>query len=73
MRGRSTWNRPKPKAEFVPWKVDVCEVEGCDERHPGFSRDGMAGPWRCQEHDRTATKQPDPAGGPMPKQPSRLL
>lgn len=64
-----------PAVEFVPWKPDVCEEPGCTARHPSFSRDGMAGPWRCAEHDRTATKRPaDPlAPAPMPKKQDRLL
>lgn len=64
-----------PAVEFVPWKPDVCEEPGCDERHPGYSRDGMAGPWRCREHDLTATRsEADPfAPAAMPKKQDRLL
>lgn len=54
-----------PEAErprFVPWKPDVCEEPGCTRRHPSFSRDGMAGPWRCREHDLTAAKKPADLG-----------
>lgn len=44
---------------FRPWKPEVCEEPGCDARHPSYSRDGMAGPWRCRKHDLTATRKQD--------------
>jgi hypothetical protein len=62
-----------PAVEFVAWKPDVCEVEGCEAKHPAFSRDGMPGPWRCREHDLTATMRREPTGGPMPKKQDGLL
>lgn len=68
---------PRPRVEFVPWKPDVCEEPGCTARHPSFSRDGMAGPWRCREHDLVATKRPADneflAATPAPKKQDRLL
>lgn len=64
---------PPPKVDFRPWKPDVCQEPGCDERHPSYSRDGMQGPWRCRAHDLMAKPRPDPAG-PLPSpQQSRLL
>lgn len=63
---------PQQKVDFVPWKPDVCDEDGCDERHPSYSRDGMQGPWRCRAHDLTATRRPD-FDTPMPKQQDRLL
>jgi hypothetical protein len=47
---------PEP---LKPWKPDVCEEPGCTARHPTLSRNGMIGPWRCAEHDRTALRTRD--------------
>lgn len=69
---------------FVPWKPDECEAPGCTARYPSFSRDGLQGPWRCREHDATASRRPpeDPfeaekrrakAAPPNDPPPDRLL
>jgi hypothetical protein len=74
IRGRGRAGFGEPSVEFVPWKPDVCEEDGCAERHPAFSRDGMAGPWRCATHDATATRSTDPDPfAPMPAKQDRLL
>lgn len=59
---RRGYQPPSERVQFRPWKPDVCEEPGCAARHPSFSRDGMKGPWRCAEHDRTATKRKDGFG-----------
>lgn len=62
-----------PAVQFVPWKPDRC---ACGAKHPSYSRDGMAGPWRCRACDATATKRPeDPMTnpGPQPKRQDTLL
>lgn len=69
-RGPRRGYRPPAKAEpFVPWKPDVCEEPGCNARHPSYSRNGMAGPWRCRDcNDKAASGPPDtpkPDAGPQ--------
>lgn len=68
---RRPW-QPQAKADFRPWKPDVCQEPGCDEPHPSFSRDGKDGPWRCALHDSTASRRPDPTA-PPPNPQDRLL
>lgn len=61
--------RPPAKPEpFVPWKPDVCEEPGCEERHPSYSLDGMKGPWRCRACNAKASPQPPP--DPMADRPA---
>jgi hypothetical protein len=67
----------KGKAEpFRPWKPERCH--DCGAPHPSFSRDGMAGPWRCGPCDKLASPKPkdDPFAEPAkPTEPpqGRLL
>jgi hypothetical protein len=59
----------KPRKTITPWKPDVCEEPGCNARHPSFSRDGIAGPWRCRRCDANASPTPSPALDASPAEP----
>ncbi|APZ81788.1 hypothetical protein vBEliSR6L_23 [Erythrobacter phage vB_EliS_R6L] len=65
---RRGYSPPAKEAKFVPWKPDVCEEPGCQNRHPSFSKDGMAGPWRCGPCDKLASPRPpdQPFAEPAP-------
>lgn len=72
-RGRGFRSKPE-RAEFVPWKPDVCEEPGCNARHPCLSHDGMKGPWRCPPcHAKAGPRPPDPPPSFDQDAPGRLL
>lgn len=53
----SRYGDQQRKAEpFRPWKPEKCA--DCGARHPSFSKDGMAGPWRCGPCDKVASPKP---------------
>lgn len=71
MAGRGRYQAPE-RVVFVPWKPDRCEEPGCTARHPAYSRNGMAGPWRCRTHDQLVAHNGPTPGSAAPEKSAAL-